>query len=188
MQYDNITENIILTGCDIKQPFLFQGYAIPELDQRIILTISATSKCFEMGYVDDRIFSISGITDIDISKQEAPKTQDLALIDEESLLVFERNNQPKDEILDTYTIGTNIRYPWLLAEPQYQTDNPDKTEKTNTEPVDTHQSEENITQEKAIEKINVKFQNKLILIFSGVIFLMAIGVFILKKKKKVTDE
>ncbi len=57
-----------IVGCNITQPFLFQGYAIPGFDKKIVLLLSTKGDCFEGGYIGETLHVVSGLANLDRSQ------------------------------------------------------------------------------------------------------------------------
>lgn len=51
-----------ITGCSIDQPFLFQGYAIPGFNKKIVILSSAKGDCAEGGYIEKNSTSLAAST------------------------------------------------------------------------------------------------------------------------------
>jgi hypothetical protein len=70
---------IRITGCKNDQPFLFGGYAVPGLNKKIIILLSAKSDCMEGGYINEILYPVNGTIEDrspagSIQKIDAPLT------------------------------------------------------------------------------------------------------------------
>jgi len=79
-----------IIGCNLNQPFTFQGYSIPGFEKRIILLLSTRNDCFEGGYIGETLYSVGGVDKLD----KTPITnfyKDLSVLapNEGSLVVYE---------------------------------------------------------------------------------------------------
>jgi hypothetical protein len=80
-----------IEGCNIEQPFIFSGYAIPGFEKKIVLLSSTKGDCFEGGYVTERLHVVGDVTFIDntiTSNQYKSSTIPLTP-DETTLVVLE---------------------------------------------------------------------------------------------------
>lgn len=90
-------DEVAFAGCDIDQPFLFQAFAIPGYEQKIILLLSSVGDCFEGGYIFEQLFVIENVRGLD--KTMSPlvgtgpaKMQEVLLPNEGTLLVYENQS------------------------------------------------------------------------------------------------
>ncbi len=51
-------------GCNLNQPFTFQGYFIPGYNKRIALLMSAKGDCWEGGYITESLYTIAGVDNL----------------------------------------------------------------------------------------------------------------------------
>ena len=87
-----------LTGCNLKQPFTFAGYAIPGFDKKIALLLSTKGDCMEGGYINETLYVVGGLENLnkaDISNYY--KYASALTPNEGTLVVFESD---KPDILD----------------------------------------------------------------------------------------
>jgi len=96
-------DELKITGCNLDQPFLFQGYAIPGFEKKIALLLSTRGDCFEGGYIDENLYVVGGVNNLD----KTPLTnfyKDLFGLtpNEGSLVVFE-SDKGSNEITKTPT-------------------------------------------------------------------------------------
>lgn len=67
-------------GCEKNQPFTFGGYAIPGFNAKIILLLSATGDCFEGGYIEEQLFVVGGLTNLNKSYTPTISKSNSALV------------------------------------------------------------------------------------------------------------
>jgi hypothetical protein len=63
-QNNNKVKDLSITGCNLNQPFTFQGYAIPGYNKRIALLLSTKGDCFEGGYTNESLYTVSGVDNL----------------------------------------------------------------------------------------------------------------------------
>lgn len=63
-QGDSKIDEFEIVGCSLDQPFVFQGYAIPGFEKKIILLLSAKGVCFEGGYINENLYVVGGVTNL----------------------------------------------------------------------------------------------------------------------------
>lgn len=83
-------KDIAITGCNLDQPFVFQGYSIPGFNKKIVLLLSAKGNCNEGGYIDETVHVLGGLDTI--NKTEIAnfyKGQSALKLNEGSLVVYE---------------------------------------------------------------------------------------------------
>lgn len=79
-----------LTGCTTKQPFLFEGYAIPGFEKKIVLLSSTKGDCIEGGYTNETIHVVGGLRTIQKEFYTTTAKGVSALVPHEgTLLVYE---------------------------------------------------------------------------------------------------
>jgi len=61
LQGNKIKSEFDAKGCEDDQPFVFRGYAIPGVMDKILIMQSTIGDCFEGGYVVDNLFVINNI-------------------------------------------------------------------------------------------------------------------------------
>ncbi len=54
-----------ISGCSLKQPFVFGGYAVPGFDKKIVLLLSAKGDCWEGGYIYESLHVVGGVSNLD---------------------------------------------------------------------------------------------------------------------------
>lgn len=97
-----------IVGCNIEQPFLFQGYAIPGFEKKIILLLSAKGDCWEGGYIYETLHVVGGVDNLDkINIGNFYKDMSALTPNEGNLVIFESekvitvpNNDEIDETGD----------------------------------------------------------------------------------------
>jgi hypothetical protein len=100
-----------IEGCDIEQPFLMAGYAVPGLNKKIIFLTSAKGDCWEGGYVYETLdaanVTIKDRSEISNSfKMNSPLTPN-----EGTILVYEQSQvsgKPAENGEDKYNDTTLI--------------------------------------------------------------------------------
>lgn len=133
LQNGNIATKLEIQACNIKEPFIFDGYAIPGFEQKIILMMSAKADCFEGGYVSDSIYVVGGVNNL--KKDYYPNRRKGASSitpNEGSLVVYEPDSpkisssessadedsqdtmQPSQENHQTQDDETDHRFNWNL--------------------------------------------------------------------------
>lgn len=79
-----------ITGCNLEQPFVFAGYAIPGFDKKIVLLSSAKDNCSEGGYIGESLHVVGGLDGLDKTYFSNDYKGNSALIPNEgTLIVFE---------------------------------------------------------------------------------------------------
>jgi hypothetical protein len=56
--------DLTVHGCNTEQPFTFAGYAIPGFEKKIVLLLSTIGNCFEGGYIDENLYVVGGVENI----------------------------------------------------------------------------------------------------------------------------
>jgi len=64
-QNNKKVKEISIAGCNLDQPFTFQGYAIPGYNKRIALLLSTKGDCFEGGYTVETLYTVAGVDNLD---------------------------------------------------------------------------------------------------------------------------
>jgi hypothetical protein len=54
-----------ITGCNLDQPFIFQGYAVPGFNKKIVILLSAKDDCFEGGYISESLYVVGGLDSLE---------------------------------------------------------------------------------------------------------------------------
>ncbi len=82
-----------LTGCSLEQPFLFEGYALPSFNKKLIILSSTKGDCMEGGYVREalHVSSVENVSDKNYSA--AYYKQNSALVPNEATLVVYENQK-----------------------------------------------------------------------------------------------
>ncbi len=57
-------DEFAVVGCSLNQPFLFQGYAIPGFEKKIIILTSAKGDCFEGGYINETLSVVGNVSNL----------------------------------------------------------------------------------------------------------------------------
>lgn len=87
-QDDQIVAQFPITGCAKEQPFVFGGYAVPGLNKKIILLLSAKRDCWEGGYTYETLQPINATVVDRISASNSYKGLEAFVPSEASLVVF----------------------------------------------------------------------------------------------------
>lgn len=62
---DNVkVTDLPIVGCNKEQPFLFDGYAIPGFEKKIVLLLSSLGNCFEGGYINETLYVVGGVNNL----------------------------------------------------------------------------------------------------------------------------
>ncbi len=105
-----------ISGCNLEQPFVFAGYAIPGFDKKIVLLSSAKGDCWEGGYISENLHIVPGVDKLDKAYLSNFYKGPSALIPNEgTLVVFE------SESVDVERDGTGNLNP--VAENNYNSKN-----------------------------------------------------------------
>ena len=84
-----------IVGCSADQPFVFAGYAVPGLEKKIVLLLSTKGDCFEGGYINETLYTVSNISLLDRTHSDWPKLSAVPLVPSAAtLVVFERDGAP----------------------------------------------------------------------------------------------
>jgi hypothetical protein len=79
-----------ITGCNIEQPFIFSGYAVPGFDKKIILLSSAVNDCWEGGYIFEKLYVVDGVDNLNKEYESNSYKGSSALVPNKgSLIIFE---------------------------------------------------------------------------------------------------
>lgn len=79
-----------ITGCNMNQPFVFEGYEIPGFDKKIVLLSSTKSDCAEGGYIGEKLYVIGDLNNLDKTMATNYYKHASALVPSESTsIVFE---------------------------------------------------------------------------------------------------
>lgn len=95
-----------INGCNLDQPFVFQGYDLPGFEKKIVLLISTKEDCFEGGYTRETLQIIPGISNIDRTRlSNSYKYSDSLAPNESTLIVYEEDSIPiidsdDDQVVD----------------------------------------------------------------------------------------
>jgi hypothetical protein len=85
----NIAE-LAIQGCNKDQPFTFAGYAVPGFEKKIVLLLSTKGDCFEGGYIDETLYVVGGIENLNkFYSTNTYKGPSALTPSEETLVVFE---------------------------------------------------------------------------------------------------
>ncbi len=89
-QGGNKVTDLSIQGCNLEQPFLFEGYSIPGFDKKIALLLSTKGDCFEGGYIGETLHVVGGVLNLDKSSYTNSYKGESALVPHEgTLLIFE---------------------------------------------------------------------------------------------------
>lgn len=109
-QNGNKIDEFQTTSCNLDQPFIFEGYQIPGFEKKIILLMSAKRNCFEGGYIEETLYVINNVSNLDKTRTtNFYKTHEILTPDESSLIVFEPNTIKKDNIGNKNEIGQGAK-------------------------------------------------------------------------------
>ena len=103
-----------VSGCNLEQPFVFAGYAIPGFDKKIILLLSTKRDCWEGGYVYETLHVVGGVNNLDKTYLNYYKGSSALVPNEGTLVVFESetiNNDTKEvnnPTVPTETSNSNV--------------------------------------------------------------------------------
>ncbi len=103
-----------VSGCNIEQPFVFAGYAIPGFEKKIVLLLSTKGDCWEGGYTYESLHVVGGVSNLDKTYLYFYKGSSALVPNEGTLVVFESetiNNkieEVNDPILPTKTSNSNV--------------------------------------------------------------------------------
>jgi hypothetical protein len=78
-----------IIGCNVEQPFVFAGYAIPGFDKKIVLLLSTKGDCFEGGYIYETLHVVGGVSNLDKTYLNFYKGPSALVPNEGTLVVFE---------------------------------------------------------------------------------------------------
>ncbi len=76
-----------VSGCNLKQPFVFAGYAIPGFDKKIVLLLSTKGDCWEGGYIRESLHVVGGVNNLDKEYYPNSYKESSALVPSEATLV-----------------------------------------------------------------------------------------------------
>jgi len=79
-----------ITGCNLEQPFVFAGYAVPGFDKKIVMLLSAKGDCWEGGYIYERLHVVGGVSNLDKTQLNYYKGATALVPNEGTLVVFEK--------------------------------------------------------------------------------------------------
>ena len=89
-----------ITGCNLEQPFIFAGYAIPGFNKKIVLLLSAKGDCWEGGYIYESLHVIGGLDNLDKTYFSNDYKGASALIPNEGTLVIFEADKPNNSTSD----------------------------------------------------------------------------------------
>ncbi len=97
-----------INGCNVEQPFTFEGYAVPGLEKKIVLLSSTKGDCFEGGYTVENLSVINGVNGLDKTSIGGYKSSMLPLVpSEHTLTIYERDTV----LADSNNISTDLASP-----------------------------------------------------------------------------
>ena len=76
-------------GCNVDQPFVFEGYAIPGFDKKIVLLLSSKGDCWEGGYINESLHVVGGVSNLDKTYLNSYKGASALVPNEGTLVVYE---------------------------------------------------------------------------------------------------
>lgn len=97
-----------ITGCNLEQPFTFQGYSIPGFDKKIVILSSAKGNCFEGGYINEALYVVGGVDNLDKSVTDNFYKGQSALLPNEGNLVVYESDSPNIDNLPTTPATTTV--------------------------------------------------------------------------------
>ncbi len=98
-----------VTGCYLNQPFIFQGYAIPGFNKKIVLLLSAKDDCFEGGYVSESLSVVGGLESVNRDGySNFYKTVAPLIPNETSLIVYKSEPGVSETVFTPVNIGALI--------------------------------------------------------------------------------
>lgn len=98
-----------IKGCNVKQPFIFGGYAIPGFEKKIVLLLSTKGDCFEGGYIYETLHVVGGVDNLDKAYlNNFYKTSSALIPNEGALVVFESDNISRSTSLHNESIDTGL--------------------------------------------------------------------------------
>lgn len=107
-----------ITGCNLNQPFIFQGYIIPGFEKKIILLLSTRGNCFEGGYIDENLYVVGGVNNLDKTPLTNFYKDSSALAPNEGSLVVFESDKVSNEITKT---PTEIQVPTSTEQQKFPT-------------------------------------------------------------------
>jgi hypothetical protein len=78
-----------ISGCNLEQPFIFAGYAIPGFDKKIVLLLSTKGDCWEGGYIYETLHVVGGVSNLNKTSLNFYKGSSALVPNEGTLVVFE---------------------------------------------------------------------------------------------------
>lgn len=101
--YQNGTKvnELPITGCNLNQPFTFQGYSIPGFEKKIILLLSTRGDCFEGGYINENLYVVGNVGGLNKTSSTNFYKDLSALTPNEGNLVIFESDKLSDEIVTT---------------------------------------------------------------------------------------
>lgn len=109
-QNGEIIDSKDINSCYLEDPFLFEGYAIPGFEKKIMLLMSAKFNCWEGGYVSDSVYIVEDVDNINKDLLGPVSYRDGGFIiepDKDTLVVYESDNIKLEE-KSTSTTSKNI--------------------------------------------------------------------------------
>ena len=101
-------KDIAITGCNLDQPFVFQGYSVPGFNKKIIILLSTKGDCNEGGYIYETIHVLGGLDDVNKTEiSNFYKGPSALKLNEGSLIVYEANTINLVNEVDNKTINTS---------------------------------------------------------------------------------
>ncbi len=88
LQNGKKVDEIAVSGCKTEQPFIIDGYHIPEDNNKVLLLISTKNDCYEGGYIGESLHVISGVKIVDETHINTYKTNSALVPNEGSLIVY----------------------------------------------------------------------------------------------------
>ncbi|MFA6315359.1 MAG: hypothetical protein WC648_03290 [Candidatus Paceibacterota bacterium] len=103
--------NIPISGCNLEQPFIIDGYRIPGQMDKMVLLVSTKGDCFEGGYIRESLNVISGVKQIEDSYTNTYKTNSPLVPNDGSLIIYAKASSgdvsPSPTDNDQELIGSN---------------------------------------------------------------------------------
>ena len=100
--------DLSLGGCNIEQPFVFAGYAIPGFEKKIILLLSTKGDCWEGGYLSESLHVVGGVENLDKTYLSNFYKTPSALVPNEGTLVVFELDEANNKVDNPTNSNTNI--------------------------------------------------------------------------------
>jgi hypothetical protein len=101
-----------MRGCNREQPFIFAGYAVPGVADKMILLSSGKTDCFEGGYIGEQLHVIENVAPLDTTYwSNFYKSNEPLVPSEVTLVVFEKDTvgRASRTVEDSKNKGGSVR-------------------------------------------------------------------------------